>query len=159
VVMLALHGFDAYGLEVSQKAVDTANAYAQKELAQPCEYNFSSDREAWPDGRRGNVKFVRGDFFRNDWEDSCISDGLRGFDLIYDYTASVHLAHDPKYSANATLFSFFAPFCRRCEKTGLVEWRSCSHHQAFLSALNSLSTRISEQLDHPGVSKVFTGAF
>ncbi|KAH8432480.1 uncharacterized protein LDX57_010117 [Aspergillus melleus] len=63
VVMLALHGFDVYGLDVSATGVSTAKEYARGELANPQGYNFGS-----------------GDFFKSDWED-----GMK-FDLIYDYT-------------------------------------------------------------------------
>jgi hypothetical protein len=83
--MLALHGFDAYGLEVSQKAVDTANAYADRELQRPSEHHFA-DVPTWLNVSRGRAQFVCGDFFQRDWEKSCVSDGVQGFDLIYDYT-------------------------------------------------------------------------
>lgn len=89
VVMLALHGFDAYGVEVSQTAVDACEAYAKEQLSRPEAYNFgpgsSSAREA---GVRGTVTFVVGDFFKRDWEGEFQKDGDAGFDLIYDYTVS-----------------------------------------------------------------------
>ena len=86
--MLALHGYDAYGLEISQKAVDTANAYAAAELAQPSEYNFSG-KVGKPANLPGVAKFVTGDFFSKNWEADCEQDGIAYFDLIYDYTVSV----------------------------------------------------------------------
>jgi hypothetical protein len=90
--MLALHGYDAYGLEVSPKGIETARAYATAQLAAPSEYNFSGDkdREQHSAAEQGQVKFVAGDFFSKDWEADCCADGedFAGFDLIYDYTVS-----------------------------------------------------------------------
>lgn len=85
--MLALHGFDAYGLEISQTGVSEANKYASTELANPGEHNFAS---AGYHGAKqpGAVKFVQGDFFASDWQNLVRDelDGERKFDLIYDYT-------------------------------------------------------------------------
>ncbi len=84
--MLALHGFDVYGLDVSEKGVTLARDYATTELAKPQAYNFGS---AWASATKksqarsqGEVKFLKGDFFKSDWEV-----GIQ-FDLIYDYTVS-----------------------------------------------------------------------
>jgi hypothetical protein len=77
--MLALHGFDAYGLEVSPKGVSVAEPYARKELRSPQTYNFGAEATA---RERGNVSFIEGDFFKSNWENG------RKFDLIYDYTVS-----------------------------------------------------------------------
>ncbi|KAK4237075.1 S-adenosyl-L-methionine-dependent methyltransferase [Achaetomium macrosporum] len=41
VIMLALHGYDAYGLEVSSTAVETAREYAAAQLTAPSEYNYA----------------------------------------------------------------------------------------------------------------------
>ncbi|KAF3902889.1 hypothetical protein AA313_de0208643 [Arthrobotrys entomopaga] len=83
VVMLGLHGFDAYGLEVSAKAVETAKEYANTELISPSAHHYG-DQKA--DYRVGSAKFVLGDFFKKDWEINCgLEDGQK-FDLIYDYT-------------------------------------------------------------------------
>ncbi|KXG52039.1 Pyridoxal phosphate-dependent transferase, major region, subdomain 1 [Penicillium griseofulvum] len=78
VVMLALHGFDVVGLEISQKGVSIAEGYASSELDKPQAYNFGS---AWENKyERGSVSFVNGDFFQ--------PDAMKGekFDVIYDYT-------------------------------------------------------------------------
>lgn len=80
MVMLALHGFDAVGLEISSKGVSIAEEYAHKELQAPQTYNFGS---AWANKfERGSVSFIQGDFFQ--------SDTTKGekFDVIYDYTVS-----------------------------------------------------------------------
>ncbi len=87
--MLALHGYDVYGLDVSPTGIEAAQAYAAGELAAPSEYNFSGSaaRDQHSDAV-GHVKFVTGDFFAQDWQKDCSSDGedFAGFDLIYDYT-------------------------------------------------------------------------
>jgi len=88
--MLALHGMDAYGLEVSQTAVSAANTYAEAQLAHPSAANFSGSAPRPPKApiNRGKVKFVEGDFFMSDWMIDCLDEGeiSEGFDLIYDYT-------------------------------------------------------------------------
>ncbi|KAK4035445.1 S-adenosyl-L-methionine-dependent methyltransferase [Parachaetomium inaequale] len=91
VVMLALHGYDAVGLDVSRTGVETARVYAAAQLAAPEEYNFARP-EKYAACERGRVKFVAGDFFAKDWETECCSGsddddgGFAGFDVIYDYT-------------------------------------------------------------------------
>ncbi|KAJ9626298.1 hypothetical protein H2203_003930 [Taxawa tesnikishii (nom. ined.)] len=87
--MLALHGWDAYGLEISSKAVQVANDYASTQMKSPNGYNFASQ----PTTSRpaaGSIAFVRGDFFKRDWEVHLPSSG--GFDLVYDYTFLCALA-------------------------------------------------------------------
>ncbi|KAJ5837416.1 uncharacterized protein N7525_002604 [Penicillium rubens] len=78
VVMLALHGFDAVGLEISAKGVSTAEEYAQKEIQAPQAYNFGS--ASANKFERGSVSFIQGDFFHSD-----CTKGEK-FDVIYDYT-------------------------------------------------------------------------
>ena len=83
-VMLALHGFDVYGLEVSATGIAHALEFAKAELATPRSCNFGqawSTREQVRESR-GEVTFIEGDFFQKDWEI-----GVQ-FDLIYDHTAS-----------------------------------------------------------------------
>lgn len=90
--MLALHGYDAYGLDVSPKGVETAREYAASQLAAPSEHNWANTtiQKKHSVAGRGEAKFVTGDFFANDWQKDCCSEGedFRGFDLIYDYTVS-----------------------------------------------------------------------
>ncbi len=77
VLLLAAFGYDAYGLEVSESAVKACNEFAEKEFAQ---YTTRGSEYGC-----GMVKFVLGDFFKNDWfEELRLPAG--GFDLIYDYT-------------------------------------------------------------------------
>jgi len=95
--MLALHGYDAYGLEVSPAAVKIAGAYAEVEMAEPSALNFA-DGDANKIKRDssvavGNVMFVCGDYFARGWERECRGneeeeEQEEGFDLIYDYTVS-----------------------------------------------------------------------
>jgi hypothetical protein len=84
--MLALHGFDAYGLEISQTAVSEAERYASAEMADPGTHNFAPARNR--EGKQpGAVRFVEGDFFVSDWQSG--EGGDAQFDLIYDYTVRV----------------------------------------------------------------------
>ncbi|CAH0053877.1 unnamed protein product [Clonostachys solani] len=78
VVALALHGFDAYGLEISKKGAVTARQYAASELAEPCDYNYHN-LDTWQTGDVEDVTIVVGDFFQEPRE-------VGVFDLIYDYT-------------------------------------------------------------------------
>ncbi|OJJ68454.1 hypothetical protein ASPBRDRAFT_198888 [Aspergillus brasiliensis CBS 101740] len=82
-VMLALHGFDVYGLDISATGVSEARKYAASEMQRPQEYNFSSGAVRTTDV--GSVQFITGDFFSSEWESEALRDGEK-FDLIYDYT-------------------------------------------------------------------------
>lgn len=88
VVMLALHGFDVYGLEVSQKAIQIAEVNAAAQFCEPSSYNFCSPKASRSTKCRGNVKFIQGDFFETGWEKQVATEDFHGFDLIYDYTVS-----------------------------------------------------------------------
>ncbi|KAF3219634.1 hypothetical protein TWF106_007057 [Orbilia oligospora] len=83
VIMLALHGFDACGLEASSKAVDIAKEYADSQLKSPNPGFYGEKRSEYV---RGSANFVLGDFFQKDWETDCGIKGDDKFDLIYDYT-------------------------------------------------------------------------
>ena len=78
--MLALHGFEVFGLEVSERGASVARDYARNELHSPQNYNFGSHYKVNPGVGKGEVTILQGDFFKRDWED-----GMQ-FDLIYDYT-------------------------------------------------------------------------
>jgi hypothetical protein len=84
--MLSLHGFDAYGLEISSIAVAAAEAYAATELRQPTAHNFGSGKEVPMD--HGSVMFLQGDFFQHEWESKIPGEVGAKFDLIYDYTVN-----------------------------------------------------------------------
>lgn len=80
--MLALHGFHAYGLDISRKGVAEAQAFAAQELQSPSEANFGALYKPIEGQSRGEAKFLQGDFFAPDWEA-----GVGGkLDLVYDYT-------------------------------------------------------------------------
>ncbi|KAJ4406661.1 hypothetical protein N0V85_004479 [Neurospora sp. IMI 360204] len=89
VVMLALHGYDTYGLDVSGKAVEAAREYAANELRDPSAYNFkeASPYTHSPEGAtRGTATFSVGNFFEREWESLLATEDEQKFDLIYDYT-------------------------------------------------------------------------
>jgi hypothetical protein len=85
--MLALNGIEAWGLELSQIAVDTANANIEAQLADPGNNNFGAGKKSSP----ASAKVVLGDFFQRDWEGE-LGDGFEGFDLVYDYTVRCNSA-------------------------------------------------------------------
>ncbi|PGH15351.1 hypothetical protein AJ79_02517 [Helicocarpus griseus UAMH5409] len=78
VFLLAGFGYDAYGLEYSETAVEICRKEAERigEEGIPVR-----DAEVG----KGRVMFVQGDFFKNDWLEK-IGVGEGEFDLIYDYT-------------------------------------------------------------------------
>jgi SAM-dependent methyltransferase len=83
VLLLASLGYDAYGLEVSEKAVEA------------CVRNAADTYDKYKDEQAGEGKsdaggrytFIQGDFFKDEWlELSALNDKDFKFDLIYDYT-------------------------------------------------------------------------
>ncbi|KKZ66253.1 hypothetical protein EMCG_08024 [[Emmonsia] crescens] len=77
VFLLAEFGYDAYGLEYS----DTALEICRQEAARVGDNIPVRDERIG----KGKVTFVQGDFFKNDWlEKIGVEEGA--FDLIYDYT-------------------------------------------------------------------------
>ena len=75
VLLLASAGYDAVGLEVSEVAIQQAEAVAKE---QATKYPVFDEEVG-----RGSVKFVRGDFFQDEWQAAA---GGGVYDLIYDYT-------------------------------------------------------------------------
>jgi SAM-dependent methyltransferase len=77
VLLLASFGYDAYGLEYSDAALEV------------CKQEEARNRDKYPVRDpaigRGKTTFVQGDFFKDDWLEKL---GLQrnSFDLIYDYT-------------------------------------------------------------------------
>lgn len=84
--MLALHGFDAHGLEVSETAVNEAEAYASAEMANPSGYHFGGGQQR-PEST-GSATFWKGDFFSSEWGSKGDVAGAPKFDVVYDYTVS-----------------------------------------------------------------------
>ncbi|KAI1523245.1 thiol methyltransferase [Pyrenophora tritici-repentis] len=70
VALLARHGYQVWGLEVSQGAVDAANENVKAQLKNSGPYH---------------AQVVLGDFFEKGYE-SQFGPNFQGFDLIYDYT-------------------------------------------------------------------------
>ncbi|CAN6674995.1 hypothetical protein TRVA0_077S00166 [Trichomonascus vanleenenianus] len=97
VVMLALHGYDAYGMDVAETAIEEAKKYAAKELPQPQDYNYA-DQSLRESADRGTVGWFQGNFFAE------ITDIK--FDLIYDYTflCALHPTLRVKWLASMTNF-------------------------------------------------------
>jgi len=77
--MLALHGFEAYGLEVA-----AAETYATSQMKDPSPYNFGNQRNA-SIVPTGEVIFIEGDYFTAGWETKFNGEDKR-VDIIYDYT-------------------------------------------------------------------------
>ncbi|KAI9849957.1 MAG: hypothetical protein M1837_000171 [Sclerophora amabilis] len=91
VLLLASFGYDAYGLDVSESAVRMCDEYTRE---------HAKDYPARGDEGVGEVRFVVGDFFKDDWVNEVLGGGggaatapkdgdgyARGvFDLLYDYT-------------------------------------------------------------------------
>lgn len=80
VCLLESFGYDAIGLEFSQKAVDECEKYAKEHGS---EYPVRDEKTG-----KGSKKFLRGDFYRDDWLDET-GLGAKHFDLIYDYTVGL----------------------------------------------------------------------
>lgn len=76
VSLLASFGYDAYGLEVSEKAVELC-VQEQKKNGQ----NYPVKDES---AGSGSATFIKGDFFSDEWAANI--QGEAKFDLIYDYT-------------------------------------------------------------------------
>ncbi len=82
-LLLASFGYDVYGLEGSSHAIGEAETWKAEH-----EKDYEVKDEALG---RGQVKFVYGDFFADDWLKNIF--GLENqdqgvFDLVYDYTVS-----------------------------------------------------------------------
>lgn len=78
VLLLSSLGYDAYGLEVSAKAVEEANTWAEEHLS---DYPVQ-DQAIGP----GKAQFIVGDFFSDEWT-ACMGPLVK-FEFIYDYTVS-----------------------------------------------------------------------
>ena len=76
VLLLASHGYDAYGLEVSEGAIEQ------------CQEVQKQDGNKYPvrdtASGAGTVNYILGDFFSDTW--AKVVDRGDSFDLIYDYT-------------------------------------------------------------------------
>lgn len=75
VLLLAVHGYEAYGLEISDKAVE--KCLEEKKINGD---QYMADEHS---DRVGTSTFLKGDFFAGEWNNA-VPGGT--FDLIYDYT-------------------------------------------------------------------------
>ena len=78
VLLLSSFGYDAYGLEVSESAVEKCFQEREKHGRNYAVKDISIGA--------GKTDFISGDFFENTWLSQV---GTRKFDLIYDYTVSI----------------------------------------------------------------------
>ncbi|KAL4930783.1 putative thiol methyltransferase [Aspergillus undulatus] len=79
VLLLASFGYDAYGLEYSESALDLCKK--EEEIASSGQkYPVRDADVGW-----GSVTWIKGDFFENDWVEKLGIEGGK-FDFIYDYT-------------------------------------------------------------------------
>ncbi|KAH8685710.1 thiol methyltransferase-like protein [Tricladium varicosporioides] len=86
VLLLSAHGYDAYGLEISGKALEAAKQN-EKETSGDDVYKPKDGVE------KGSVTWLEGDYFKDDFLKNVEGDGV--FDLIYDYTIKFLCALPP----------------------------------------------------------------
>ena len=79
VLLLSAFGYDAYGLEISSRALDAARN-TEKEM------NGKGLYETREGVEKGGITWLAGDFFKDEFLKDVKVDGK--FDLIYDYTVS-----------------------------------------------------------------------
>ncbi len=82
VALFAASGYDVFGLEVSESAVETARKYLEDPGEGPLEGEYKVKDEKVG---KGKTTVVLGDYFKDEWVDG-ISGGEKGFDIIYDIT-------------------------------------------------------------------------
>jgi hypothetical protein len=81
VLLLESFGYDVVGLDIGEGAVKAANDYANDHGS---EYPVRDEKAG-----KGSRKYVRGDFYKDDFlKDAGMREGEK-FDLIYDYTVSL----------------------------------------------------------------------
>ncbi|KAI1434280.1 S-adenosyl-L-methionine-dependent methyltransferase [Xylaria sp. CBS 124048] len=96
VLLLSSFGYDVYGLDVSSKALEEAEANAAKSLAEGL---YAT--EGW---KRGTLNWINQDFLAKDWKDVKPS-----FDLIFDYTFFCALPPPMRPAWAARMASLLAP--------------------------------------------------
>lgn len=80
VLLLAEHGYDTVGVDISATAIVDAKAWVDVQLDK-----MEASGVAVP---KGKIELVAGDFFNNDWIESLGIEVQGGFDIIYDYAVS-----------------------------------------------------------------------
>lgn len=109
VLLFASFGFDAYGLEISERAVEKCR--------QEQERNGHKYPVAHSDGA-GRTEFLVGDFFRDAWIHET---GIDAFDVIYDYTVKTCLKGAESLLVADGQGSFFRPYTLPCDLRGRRE--------------------------------------
>jgi len=105
VLLLASLGYDAYGLEVSEKAVEACIMNA----AGSFDTYKAASKEAGKTDEGGRYTFIQGDFFAQEWlADSALDDKDFKFDLIYDYTFLCALPFEARPSWAARMSQLLA---------------------------------------------------
>ncbi|KAG5298354.1 thiol methyltransferase [Histoplasma ohiense] len=139
VFLLAEFGYDAYGLEYSDTAVEICCQNAAR----------VADNIPVRDDRigKGKVTFVQGDFFKNDWLKT-IGVGEGGFDLIYDYTffCALNPLLRPQWAARMT--QLLAPSPRG--NLICLEFPTAKDPTTGGPPFASPPTAYMEHLSHPG---------
>ncbi|KAG5980632.1 hypothetical protein E4U55_003815 [Claviceps digitariae] len=107
VAMLALHGFDVCGLDVSSKGAQVARDYTANEIKNPQDYNYGHKGRL--EMQPGSVQIIAADFFNRDWEALLGENGKRGFDLIYDYTFLCALLPEMRKDWSTRMAELIAP--------------------------------------------------
>ena len=90
LALFAAHGYDAFGIEISENAVKAAQTY----LESPGEGKEGEYKVAVEGVGRGEAKVLLGDYFRDDdgWLEGA-GGKEKGFDVIYDCTVSGAAQH------------------------------------------------------------------
>lgn len=84
IALFAAYGYDAYGLEVSEHAVQAARKYLEDPGKGPLEGEYNVQNEELG---KGSMNVLLGDFFDNAWLKEVKGwEGDEGFDIIYDNT-------------------------------------------------------------------------
>lgn len=117
VLLLAAFGYDAYGLEFSPKALEQAKQHQEASKDQEV-YKTRDESEG-----KGNVTWLSGDFFKDDWVAQVEGHEEGKFDLIYDYTVSV--PYNPLSFTDRRSSS--PPFIHQCGQHGQLDSSSSCH--------------------------------
>ncbi|KAF9728907.1 hypothetical protein PMIN06_009392 [Paraphaeosphaeria minitans] len=97
IALFAAHGYDSYGLEISENAVKVSGEYLKKPGEGPLEGEYNVFDEVVG---RGTMKCLLGDFFEDAWLEGAGGLG-EGFDVIYDNTflCALHPSMRPQWAA------------------------------------------------------------
>lgn len=112
VLLAYVFGYDVYGLDISPEALVQAHGYLRD--IQDAFMGLSSGPEDFPfwvsnrTGEPGEVKYVLGDFFSDQWMKEEGIEDLK-FDLIFDYTVSSPEAQFGTMPSKLTRTSSSAP--------------------------------------------------